>query len=154
MNRSLAYTLTFVVSAFFAVFFLYPAVMVLKEAFYSEKGGFTLDFVREVFVNPVYLEGLWNAFLLGVTSTFVSLLIAFPLALVGHRYLFPFKKSLGALILIPLVLPPFVGAVGVKHILGIQGALNAFLVKVGLVDASMPIDWLGEGRFWGIVSSL
>ena len=151
MNTKLAYSLTAFVGLFFAVFFLYPAVVVLKEAFYVEGQGFTFSFVGEVFKNPVYTEGLWNAFALGITSTLASLVIAFPLALIGHRYLFPFKKSLSALILIPLVLPPFVGAVGVKQILGIQGALNAVLVKFGMIDAAMPIDWLGEGRFWGVV---
>lgn len=151
MNQKLAYALTITVTLFFAVFFLYPAVMVLKEAFYAKDEGFTIGFVIEVFKNPVYVEGLWNAFLLGITSTLASLLIAFPLALLGHRYRFAFKKSLSALILIPLVLPPFVGAVGIKQILGSQGALNAVLVKLGIIDVSAPIDWLGESRFMGIV---
>ena len=151
MNSKWAYSLMILVTAFFVVFFLYPAVEVLKEAFYDEDEGLTVAFVAEVFKNPVYTEGLWNAFALGISSTLAALLISFPLALVGHRYLFPFKKSLSALILIPLVLPPFVGAVGVKQILGIQGALNAFLVKVGVMDAAMPVDWLGDGRFWGVV---
>ena len=108
MNRTVAYGLTFVVCAIFAVFFLYPAAIVMEKAFYQEGDGWTIGFVAEVFKNPVYVEGLWNAFALGIASTFASLLIAFPLALIGHRYLFPFKKSLSALILIPLVLPPFV----------------------------------------------
>ena len=151
MNRGFAYSVTAFVCLFFGLFFLYPAAMVLQKAFYVEGEGLTLNFVGEVFKNPVYVEGLWNAFALGVASTGASLLIAFPLALIGHRYLFPFKKSLSALILIPLVLPPFVGAVGIKQILGIQGALNAFLVHLGIVDAAAPIDWLGEGRFWGVV---
>jgi len=151
MNKGFAYSVTAIVCLFFGVFFLYPAAMVMEKAFYVEGEGWTLSFVGEVFKNPVYVEGLWNAFALGVASTGASLLIAFPLALIGHRYLFPFKKSLSALILIPLVLPPFVGAVGIKQILGIQGALNAFLVHLGIVDAAMPIDWLGEGRFWGVV---
>lgn len=151
MNKRAAYGLTACVTIFFTVFFLYPAVIVLKEAFYSSDDGFTFSFVGEVFKNPVYTEGLWNAFALGISSTLASLFIAFPLALIGHRYFFPFKKSLSALVLIPLVLPPFVGAVGVKQILGIQGALNAFFVKLGLMDPSMPVDWLGDGRFWGVV---
>lgn len=151
MSRKAAYSLTAAVTLFFAVFFIYPAVMVLKEAFYEEGKGLTFSFVIEVFKNPVYTEGLWNAFALGVSSTVLSLVISFPLALIGHRYLFPFKKSLSALILIPLVLPPFVGAVGVKQILGINGALNACLAKVGLMDPALPVDWLGDGRFWGVV---
>ncbi|MBL49386.1 MAG: ABC transporter permease [Roseibacillus sp.] len=136
---------------FFGAFFLFPVVMVLGEAFVDPEGGVTLAYVIEVFANPVYLEGIWNALLLGITSTLASLLIAFPLALLTHRYRFPLKGPLSALILVPLVLPPFVGAVGVKQMLGVRGSLNAFLEKLGMMDPAAPIDWLGEGRFWGIV---
>lgn len=140
-----------VVVVFFGVFFIYPAVMVLGEAFYTKEAGFTLAFVGEIFSNPLYLEGLWNAFALGVCSTLASLVIAFPLALISHRFAFPGKGVLGAMVLVPLVLPPFVGAVGVKQILGVQGALNAFLIDVGVMSAQAPYDWLGESRFLGVV---
>ena len=90
MSRKAAYSLTAAVTLFFAVFFIYPAVVVLKEAFYEEGKGLTFSFVIEVFKNPVYTEGLWNAFAMGVSSTVVSLVISFPLALIGHRYLFLF----------------------------------------------------------------
>ena len=146
MNTRVAYTITALVTAFFGFFFIYPAVMVIKEAFYTEESGFTLAFVGQVFSNPVYLEGLWNAFLLGITSTLASLLISFPLALLAHRYVFPFKGALSSLILIPLVLPPFVGAVGVKQMLGVNGAFNAVLTDIGLMAADAPIDWLGNPR--------
>tara|TARA_B100000927_G_scaffold285612_1_gene275935 strand:+ start:4613 stop:6307 length:1695 start_codon:yes stop_codon:yes gene_type:complete len=151
MNSRKAIILTAVVTLFFAVFFLFPVIMVIGEAFVDRDGGLTLDYISQVFVNPVYLEGLWNALLLGVTSTLATLLIAFPLALLTHRYRFPLKGPLSALILVPLVLPPFVGAVGVKQMLGVKGALNAFLENLGLMDPASPVDWLGEGRFWGIV---
>ena len=151
MNNRNAIILTSLVTLLFGVFFIYPVLMVIGEAFYDEESGFTLAYVGEVFANPVYLEGIWNALLLGVTSTLASLLIAFPLALLAHRYGFPLKGPLSALILVPLVLPPFVGAVGVKQMLGVKGAFNAFLEKFGLMDPEAPVDWLGEGRFWGIV---
>ncbi|MCH2064550.1 MAG: iron ABC transporter permease [Roseibacillus sp.] len=151
MSARKAIILTTMVTLFFGVFFLFPVVMVIGEAFVDKEGGFTIAYVVQIFANPVYLEGLWNALLLGVTSTFAALLIAFPLALLTHRYRFPLKGPLSALILVPLVLPPFVGAVGVKQMLGVKGALNAFLEKLGLMDPAAPIDWLGEGRFWGIV---
>ena len=151
MNNKLAYGITGVVVLLFGVFFIYPAAMVIGEAFYSKDGGFTLAFVGQVFTNPVYLEGLRNAFMLGIMSTLASLLIAFPLALLAHRYKFPMKGALSALILVPLVLPPFVGAVGVKQMLGVKGALNSLLTDIGVMAADAPVDWLGEGRFWGIV---
>ncbi|MCU0782378.1 MAG: iron ABC transporter permease, partial [Akkermansiaceae bacterium] len=113
--------------------------------------AWTLEFLLAVFANPVYREGMWNALALGAVSTAVTLLIAFPLALVGHRWDFTGKSVLGVLVLAPLILPPFVGAVGVKQMLGVNGAVNALLIKAGLMDAAMPHDWLAHGRFAGIV---
>ena len=151
MNKTTAYAITAVVVLIFGVFFLYPVGMTLGVAFRGEDGEFTMDYIMGVFDNPVYMEGLWNAFLMGLFSTLGALLIAFPLALASHRWVFPGKKLLSILILAPLVLPPFVGAVGIKHILGASGALNAFLIDLGLMNASQPVDWLGEGRLWGVV---
>jgi iron(III) transport system permease protein len=56
------------------------------------------------------------------------------------------------MILIPLVLPPFVGAIGVKHMLGVEGSFNALLTDLGLMSKDSPVDWLAKGRFWGIVA--
>jgi len=49
-------------------------------------------------------------------------------------------------------LPPFVGAVGVKQMLGVEGAFNALLVQLGWMDAAAPFDWLAHGRFGGMVA--
>ena len=51
---------------------------------------------------------------------------------------------------VPLVLPPFVGAIGLRQIFGQYGALNALLQYGGLLGAGHTIDWLAHGRFWGI----
>lgn len=150
MKRGPALLITVLVCAFFAVFFIYPAGMVVKQAFEGPE-GFTLDYIKAVFENPIYREGIRNSFLLGTAATLGALLFAFPLALVGHRYDFPGKPALGVMVLAPMILPPFVGAVGVKQILGVNGALNAALVKLGMMDAAQPFDWLAEGRMAGIV---
>ncbi|MFC4995633.1 ABC transporter permease [Rubritalea tangerina] len=151
MKRGKALLITLLVTAFFGLFFIWPVCDVLKQAFVDEEGAFTIHFLWAVLSNPIYLEGLWNAFALGVASTFVTFIVALPLALMSYRWAFPGKKWLSLLVLAPLVLPPFVGAVGVRHILGVEGALNAFLIDLGLMAASAPTDWLGEGKFWGVV---
>jgi iron(III) transport system permease protein len=97
---------------------------------------------------------LWNSFSLGLASTLAAMAIAFPLALIGHRYNFVGKNALSVLVLAPMILPPFVGAVGVKQMLGVNGALNAGLIHLGLMDPAMPFDWLAEGRFIGIVAMI
>ncbi len=152
MNRNAAIGITAVVTGLFALFFLYPAFSVIGEAFQAPDGSFTLAFIGDVFRNPVYREGLWNALALGLASTLATFLIAFPLALLSHRYDFAGRGILGVLILIPLVLPPFVGAIGIKHMLDVDGSLNALLIDLGLMNPATPYDWLANGRFWGIVA--
>src|SRR5690606_29653102 len=78
MNRGAAIGVTALVTALFAVFFLYPALSVIGEAFRMPGGGLTLDFIAGVFRNPVYREGLWNALALGLVSTIATFLLAFP----------------------------------------------------------------------------
>lgn len=155
MKPGNAIAISIIVSLLFAVFFIYPAGMVVKQAFErtnaDQSHSFTLGFVAAVFRDPIYREGLWNAFTLGIASTFTTLAIAFPLALIGHRYDFFAKPALGVLVLAPMILPPFVGAVGIKQMLGVNGAFNSLLIKTGLMDAHLPYDWLAHGRFAGIV---
>lgn len=152
MHSRLALCITLIVLALFAIFFIYPVGITLGIAFCDQHGHLTGDYLIEAFGNPLFLEGLSNALCMGIASTLLSVLIAFPLAIANHRWDFPFKKILTILILAPLVLPPFVGAVGIKYILGVSGALNTFLIDLGLMSAHTPMDWLGKGRFWGVAS--
>ena len=142
------FTLT---ALFFFFFFALPIWETVNGAFRLPGGGFTLAYVAEVFRNPIYLEGLWNSVLMAVFSTALTVLIALPLAFLTDRFLFPGKNIFSALILIPMILPPFVGAIGVKQILGQEGALNAFLIALGLENSAHPIDWLGVSRLGGVV---
>jgi iron(III) transport system permease protein len=135
---------------FFACFFLLPVTETLRGAFFDQDGRFTLAYITEVFRNPIYLEGLRNSFILAVSVTTLAMLIALPLAWIADRFLFPGKTLFSALILVPMILPPFVGAIGIKQILGQQGALNALLWHFGLQDPAHPVDWLGGGQLWGV----
>ncbi len=141
-----------VAAVFFGCFFLWPIWQVLQGGFLSLDGEWTLSYVLEVFRNDLYMEGLRNAFGMGFFSTVLALLIALPLAFISDRYDFFGKKVFSALILLPIMLPPFVGAIGVRQILGQYGMLNAFLVQIGWLDAGETIDWLGQSRFWGVVA--
>ena len=152
MSKPKAFVIAFAVTVIFAAFFLYPASSIVVDAFRTEDGGFTLELVREVFRNPVHVEGVLNALYMGAASTLLALLIAFPLSLVHHRFVFPGRRLFSGLILVPLVLPPFVGAIGLAHILGVAGSLNAFLIEMGWMNPMKRIDWLAEGRFWGVVA--
>lgn len=151
MSRPVSIFVFALTGIFFFFFFAWPIGETIRGAFFTADHHFTLLYITEVFRNPIYLEGLVNALLLALCSTAATILIALPLAFLTDRYLFPGRSFLSALILIPMILPPFVGAIGIKQILGQEGALNAFLEMIGLMNPDHPIDWLGQGRFWGIV---
>lgn len=153
MSRPLSLAVYVVMTVFFGCFFVYPIWAALREAFIEPGtgGGFTFAYVAEVFMNALYREGLLNSFQIAIWSTLLSLVIALPLAALQVRCAFPGRGLLNSMVLLPMILPPFVGAIGVKAMLGQAGALNAFLITFGLMDPADPVNWLGEGRMLGVV---
>ncbi|MCE9616237.1 MAG: iron ABC transporter permease [Lentisphaerae bacterium] len=143
MRRSTAWIIFLVCTTVLGVLFIWPLSRVLGGGFF-ENGHFTLRYLVGVFENPIYAEGLRNSVLLGLGTTGLAVLIGLPLAWIASRYDFPGKSLLAGLLLVPMILPPFVGAIGFQQILGQYGVLNAAL---GLG----PVDWLGDGRYVGVV---
>ena len=135
---------------FFCAFLLWPVLQILKGGFIDADGRLTFAYLGAVLSDPIYLGGLANSFRLALTTTGLALLVALPLAFVSDRYLFPARGFLGSLILVPMILPPFVGAIGIKQILGQYGALNALLIDLGLRPAGWTFDWLGANQFLGV----
>ena len=133
---------------FFIVFMLYPLGYVFSNAFFTTE-GFSLVFMKLLFSSPNYTIILANSVNLGLAVTLFTTLLSLPLALLLVRYNFPGKGLLNGLILIPMVLPPFVGAIGMRQLLARFGSFNLLLLEMGVIN--QPIDWLGGGSFWGVV---
>ena len=49
-----------------------------------------------------------------------------------------------------MILPPFVGAIGIRQIFGQYGALNALIIHLGLRPTGWTFDWLAAHQFWGV----
>ncbi|MCC7300943.1 MAG: iron ABC transporter permease [Verrucomicrobia bacterium] len=127
----------------FAAGFLFPLWLAVRNGFISPDGQFTLHYLTGVFRNPVYLEGLLNSLRIATGTTVLATLLALPPAWLSTRYSFAGKTGLNALMLVPMILPPFVGAIGFQQILGQYGALNALF--------GINMDWLGRGQLSGVV---
>jgi len=128
---------------------LYPIWLTVRGGFATDVtagSGFTLGHVWIVFRDPALREGLIHALQIALATTTLSALIGVPLGVMSARYRYPLKRLWDAAVLVPLILPPFVGAIGLKAILGRTGSLNALL----------GTDWdlLGAARFWGVVIAL
>src|SRR5688572_11160871 len=107
MSKPLAAVVYALTLAYFGAFFIHPILQTLAGAFVDADGKLTFAFFAEVFRNEIYIEGLRNAFLLAVASTLASLVIALPLSFLADRFDFPGKRILAALLLVPMILPPF-----------------------------------------------
>jgi iron(III) transport system permease protein len=151
MSQSFARLVFAFTAAFFAAFFLWPVLQILRGGFIDADGHLTLAYVMALVRDPLYLGALGNSFLLAFATTTLATLVALPLAVMSDRFVFPGKGLLGSLVLVPMILPPFVGAIGLKQIFGQAGAFNALLQHAGLLAPGVTVDWFAANQFWGVV---
>ena len=143
MRRSTALIITAILIVVFSVAFLWPLGRIVQRGFFDESGNFTFRYIAEVFKNPIYREGLFNSLKIAIGTTTIVTLIAVPLAWLSNKYTFFGKGAFSGLLLVPMILPPFVGAIGFQQIFGQYGTLNAIL--------HLSFDWLGRGQYWGVI---
>ena len=135
---------------FFGVFLFYPVSLLLHGAFVV-KGKLSLGYFEMLLSSPLQRQSLLNSFLIAVLTTCLTTLLTVPLAYLMTRFSFRGKALLSGLLLVPMIMPPFVGAIGLKQLLARFGSLNLLLMKLGVIAPGEPVDWLGHGGFWGIV---
>jgi len=144
-----------ILALFFGAFLIYPLIGLLGGAFLlTDAQGhrhFTLSFFQLLIENRLYRLSFINSFEIAVLATGFTALVSIPLAVLFTRYRFPGRELLQPALLAPLILPPFVGALGIKHIFARFGVVNLLLAKLGVISLAHPIDWLGASGFTGIV---
>ncbi|MCC7348271.1 MAG: iron ABC transporter permease [Variibacter sp.] len=120
------------VALFLVAFLIVPLLRVISVAFTAPEGGFTLVHFADFYRTALLREAFWNSLYVGAMSVVVASLIAVPLATILSRYRFRGAALIHTLGVIPLVMPPFVGAVAMQLIYGRNGAINLLLM-----------DWFG-----------
>ncbi len=96
------------------------------------------------------LTFLGNGILLACLATVLSLILAVPLAMLRARCRFAGLGLLSVAVLVPLILPPFVGALSMQKLLSQWGPINQTLASIGLLGSSPQAmrhwpDWLAGG---------
>lgn len=157
MSRLLRQSLLLLlILALFAAFLLWPIFQTVRVGLQGvpingQYGPFTLAYVAAVFQDPLLRHGLLNSATIAVCVTTLCTIISVPLALLSRRYDFRGKTLVNGLLLVPLVLPPFVGAIGMRQILGRFGVLTAVVHHSGLIPPNTPINWFGSAQILGII---
>ncbi|MCX6118202.1 MAG: ABC transporter permease subunit, partial [Proteobacteria bacterium] len=131
------------------VFLLLPMGNIMIQAF-RDADGFTLNYFSLLFQNELMMEAIFNSFLVALATTIACTILALPLAVIGAKVDFFGKPLLMGLLLTPMVMPPFVGAIGFHRFFARYGSINLWLMDLNII--SEPIEWLAEGnKFWAVV---
>ena len=90
--------------------------------------------------DPSVRQALELSLLTATLATVLSMLVGVPLAWVLARLRFPGRRLVRALVVLPLVLPPVVGGVGLLYAFGRHGVLGPALTSMGI---SLPFTTAG-----------
>ncbi|MBE1291078.1 MAG: iron ABC transporter permease [Shimia sp.] len=105
-----------------------PVLQVIYVAFLDPNtGALTLQNFVDFFRTSLFRESFWNSFYVSAMSVVVATVIALPLAYITTRFNFAGSVVIQSLGFIPLIMPPFVGAVAMQLIFGRNGTLNLLM---------------------------
>ncbi|MBV7299656.1 ABC transporter permease [Enterovibrio paralichthyis] len=128
VRQDWALYLSAVVIAFFVIVFLFvPVIKVIFVAFQDQSGSFTLVNFKDFFGSSLFRESFFNSFYVAFMSVIVASIIAMPLAYFTSRFKFRGAVLIQTLGIVPLIMPPFIGAVAMQLLFGENGTLNLLL---------------------------
>lgn len=113
--------------AFLILFLVLPVATVFRHAFSDADGSLTLGHFAVFLGQPLMLESFYNSLYVAVASALAASCIAVPLAYLTIRYEFRGATLIQTLGVLPLVMPPFVGAAALRLIWGRTGSVNLLL---------------------------
>jgi iron(III) transport system permease protein len=121
----------------------YPNLFVLYDSI-STPTGWSLDEYRRFAGSTAERTAVWNSIWISLASVVLSGLIGVPLAFLFSRYDFPGRRLLGALVSLPVLLPPLVGVIAFLFLYGETGFLTRG-VQLALGLESPPWRLRGAG---------
>lgn len=117
-----------IIAAFLLVFLVVPVFVVIIAAFQSKgDGSFTLVNFYDFATNDLFRRSFLNSLYVSLMSVVWASAIALPLAYITSRFEFKGATLIHTLGIIPLIMPPFAGAIAMQLIFGRNGTVNILL---------------------------
>lgn len=108
------------------LFFLYPMVIVFLRSV-TVDNGYGLGNYTQVLGSVGFWRATWHSLLMGGATTALSVFLGFIIAHGLHRCAFPGKWLIRSIIILPLLAPSLVQALGLIFLLGRNGVVSRAL---------------------------
>ncbi len=107
----------------------YPLLITVGEAL-GLGSGFTLEFFQTFAQRGGEWLALWRSLWISLASVILSALVGVPLGFFFERAEFPGRRLLGALVALPVALPPLVGVIAFLFLYGESGFVSRALMAL------------------------
>jgi len=139
----LLFGLVVVIMGALVVFVVYPLILVLMQSFRTPD-GFGLDNYALMAERRLYRNALRNSLVVGAVVGVCSVVIGYVAAFVLTRTDAPLKRFFHNLTILPIVSPPFSGAISILFLFGFNGIVTRQL---------LGLDNFSIYGFGGVVAS-
>ncbi len=121
-----------IIAVFAAIFLfiIFPVFKVFSVSFQEEGGGIGFSTYAGIFTNRYMAEGFRNSLLVAGLTAFFGMLLGYVYAYTINRTEVPLKGFLRTIAVMPIVFPPFIGALSIIMLFGFNGLISAQLFGI------------------------
>jgi iron(III) transport system permease protein len=106
------------------LFFLYPLLIIVQRSFVERDGSLGLGNYRDVFAMGHILTVVQNSLVMSGLTTLICVLLGFAIAYALQRTRLPFQWLISVALLLPLLAPSLVQALGLIFLFGRNGLIS------------------------------
>ncbi|MFY9356842.1 MAG: iron ABC transporter permease [Defluviitoga tunisiensis] len=112
------------------IFIIYPLFKVLIISFTDNNNNFSLDVYKSILSNDYMKQGFKNSILVATLTAVIGTLIGYLYAYTINRTNIPFKNFFRTIAIVPMVFPPFIGAMSIIMLFGFNGLITSKLFGI------------------------
>jgi iron(III) transport system permease protein len=118
-----------VILASLVLFILYPLARVISTSLLPE-GRFSLGVLREVFASWYLRQAFFNSVMMGALTAGLGAAVGFLYAFSLSRTDMPLKRFFHLIAIVPIISPPFIGALSIIMLFGNNGLITWSLLRL------------------------
>ncbi|MGC9772518.1 ABC transporter permease [Fervidobacterium islandicum] len=121
-------TTIFVVFALLVIFIIFPLYKIFQISLTDSNGNFTLEVYKNALQNNYFRRGFVNSLLVAFLTALLGTAVGYLFAYTINRTDIPFKSFFRTIAIMPVIFPPFVGALSLIMLFGANGLITSKLL--------------------------